>query len=108
MRILDEARHVLRVELRALQSTIDALDERFERAMRLLRQRRGKIVVTGVGKSGLIAQKIAATFNSTGSVAVFMHKSERRSSRWWATTNHAWRSGPTRRSCWWRPRKPTI
>lgn len=76
MRILDEAREVLRVESHALLSTIKNLDERFERAMRLLRRRKGKIVVTGVGKSGLIGQKIAATLNSTGSLAVYMHAAD--------------------------------
>lgn len=74
--IIEQAREVMRVELDALRATIDSLDERFAEAMRLLREREGKIIVTGVGKSGLIGQKIAATLSSTGSLAVFMHAAD--------------------------------
>jgi arabinose-5-phosphate isomerase len=76
MKTIDEAREVMRLELRALQATMRGLDRRFEQAMRLLKKRDGKIVVTGVGKSGLIGQKLAATFSSTGSPAVFMHAAD--------------------------------
>jgi arabinose-5-phosphate isomerase len=71
--ILEEARAILRKELAALENTTNALDEGFVRAVRLIQRAKGKLVVTGIGKSGLIGQKIAATMASTGTVAIFMH-----------------------------------
>lgn len=76
MNAVEEARQVLRVEMSALEMTLENLDEKFAHAMDLLRDRKGKIIVSGIGKSGLIAQKIAATFCSTGSPAVFLHAAD--------------------------------
>ncbi len=76
MNAIAEARAVLRVEIRALELTQKGLDEKFTQAMELLRTRKGKIVVSGIGKSGLIGQKMAATFSSTGSPAVFLHAAD--------------------------------
>ena len=70
------ARHVLDVELAGLTAVRDRIGESFDRALDLLHACRGKVAVTGVGKSGLVARKIAATFASTGTPALFLHASE--------------------------------
>jgi arabinose-5-phosphate isomerase len=72
----DTARRVLEIESRAIRDLVDRLDERFDRAVEMLAECRGRVVVTGMGKSGLIGQKIAATFSSTGRPANFMHPAE--------------------------------
>lgn len=71
--IMDTARETLRMESDALRSLENQLSDDFERVVRLIAASTGRIVVTGIGKSALIAQKIAATFNSTGTPAMFMH-----------------------------------
>src|SRR4051812_21381105 len=71
--ILQRAREILDEEIEALNLTRAAIDDRLARGVKLILDSRGKVVVTGVGKSGLVAQKLAATLNSTGTVAVFMH-----------------------------------
>ncbi len=73
---LETGRRVLRIESEAIAGLIDALDQRFESAVEMLFACRGRIVVTGMGKSGLIGRKIAATFASTGSPALFLHPAE--------------------------------
>ncbi|HBF33000.1 TPA: KpsF/GutQ family sugar-phosphate isomerase [Candidatus Sumerlaeota bacterium] len=74
--ILEDARELLQKEILALQETTDALDESFVQAVRLIQNAKGKVVVSGVGKSGLIGQKIAATMSSMGTVAVFLHPTD--------------------------------
>ncbi len=73
---LKRARRVLAIEIAALEAVRERLDERFDRAVALLAGCRGKVVVTGIGKSGLICRKIAATLASTGTPASFLHASE--------------------------------
>jgi arabinose-5-phosphate isomerase len=73
---LARARRVLDVESRALASIRDRLDGRFGDAIELLLACRGKVIVTGVGKSGIVGRKIAATLSSTGTPAVFLHAAE--------------------------------
>lgn len=73
---LKRARRVLAIEIAALEAVRERLDERFDRAVELLAACRGKVVVTGIGKSGLICRKIAATLASTGTPASFLHASE--------------------------------
>ena len=70
------AERVLRIEADAILGLIPKLDERFERAVELLRGCGGRVVVTGMGKSGLIGRKIAATLASTGTPAHFLHPAE--------------------------------
>ena len=72
-KVLAEARAILKKEIQALEQSCDALDDGFVAAIELIRRSRGKLVVTGIGKSGLIGQKIAATMSSTGTAAIFMH-----------------------------------
>ena len=74
--VLDEAREVLEVEARAILALGERLDSSFERAVDLLAACQGRIVTTGMGKSGIIARKLAATFASTGSPALFLHPAE--------------------------------
>jgi arabinose-5-phosphate isomerase len=69
-------RRVLAVEADALSAQAAALDERFVRAVDMLFAARGRIICTGMGKSGHVARKIAATFASTGSSAFFVHPAE--------------------------------
>jgi arabinose-5-phosphate isomerase len=70
------ARRVLRTEADAILGLIDRLDERFARAVVMLRDCSGRVIVTGMGKSGLICRKIAATLSSTGTPAFFLHPAE--------------------------------
>ena len=70
------AREVLKTEAAAILALVDRLDARFVRAVELLRDVRGRVIVTGMGKSGIIARKIAATFSSTGTPAFFLHPAE--------------------------------
>ncbi len=72
----NRARRVLDIEVRALAALRDRLDASFTRALDLLLACRGKIVVTGIGKAGVVGRKIAATLASTGSSAVFLHAAE--------------------------------
>jgi arabinose-5-phosphate isomerase len=75
---LDEGRAVLDIEIEALAAQRHALDESFARAAATILQMNGKLVVLGMGKSGIVARKIAATFASTGTPAFFVHAAEAR------------------------------
>lgn len=74
--ILDRGRRVLRLEAEAVTGTERRLDESFARAVRMLAGCQGRVIVSGVGKSGLIGRKIAATLTSTGTPATFLHPAE--------------------------------
>ena len=73
---LDTAKRVLRIEAEALTELIERLDARFERAVEILLSCKGRVIVIGMGKSGLIGRKIAATFSSTGTPSMFLHPGE--------------------------------
>lgn len=73
---LDEARRVLRIEAAAIEDMLARLDASFERAVDLLFECKGRVVVSGIGKSGLIGRKISATFASTGTPSFFMHPAD--------------------------------
>lgn len=70
------ARRVLQAEAAAVLALVDRIDERFSRAVAMVRQCRGRVIVTGMGKSGIICRKIAATLTSTGTPAFFLHPAE--------------------------------
>ncbi|MGH7812106.1 MAG: SIS domain-containing protein, partial [Candidatus Binatia bacterium] len=74
--LLKRAAEVLRIESNGILSIVGRLDENFVRAVELMRACRGKVVVTGVGKSGHICAKIAATLASTGTPSFFLHSGE--------------------------------
>jgi arabinose-5-phosphate isomerase len=70
------ARKVLQTEADAIIALIDRLDARFEQAVRILLECRGRVLVTGMGKSGIICRKIAATLSSIGTPAFFLHPAD--------------------------------
>ena len=72
----DLARRVIETEAAAVRALADRLDERFDAAVRLLDACTGRVIVTGMGKSGIISRKIAATLASTGTPAFFLHPAE--------------------------------
>jgi len=74
--MLDLARKVLKTEADAILSLMDRLDGEFERAVQLLFECKGRVIVTGMGKSGIICRKIAATLSSTGTSSYFLHPAE--------------------------------
>lgn len=73
---IPQGKRVLEIEARAIAGLVDRLDDRFTGAVDLLFRCTGKVVVSGMGKSGLIGQKIAATLASTGTPAFFLHPAE--------------------------------
>lgn len=74
--LLKRAADVLRIESNGILSIIDRLDDNFVRAVEFMRACGGKVVVTGLGKSGLVCQKIAATLASTGTPSFFLHSGD--------------------------------
>ena len=73
---LETAKRVLRIEARAIEEVMARLDGAFERAVDLLLDCKGRVVVTGMGKSGLVARKISATLSSTGTPSFFLHPAD--------------------------------
>ena len=76
MTVLDQAKDVFRKEANAILSLIDRVNEDFIRAVTLLQSCTGKVIVTGIGKSGIISQKIASTLSCSGTPALFLHPAE--------------------------------
>ncbi|ADQ16246.1 KpsF/GutQ family protein [Leadbetterella byssophila DSM 17132] len=74
--IIDTAKKVLADESEAIKSLISTIGSEFEEVVNLILNSRGKVVLSGIGKSAIIAQKISATLNSTGQKAVFMHATD--------------------------------
>jgi arabinose-5-phosphate isomerase len=74
--VLDQAKDVFRKEANAILSLIDRVNEDFIRAVTLLQSCTGKVIVTGIGKSGIISQKIASTLSCSGTPALFLHPAE--------------------------------
>ncbi|HDH05579.1 MAG TPA: KpsF/GutQ family sugar-phosphate isomerase [Nitrospirae bacterium] len=74
--LIDQAKNILRIEAEAVSALINRIDEAFAEAVDIMSLCTGKIVVTGMGKSGLIGKKIAATLASTGSPALFLNPAE--------------------------------
>ena len=70
------ARKVLQTEAASILALLPRIDERFDRAVELLHQCKGRVILTGMGKSGVISRKIAATLSSTGTPAYFLHPAE--------------------------------
>ena len=73
---LGSAHRVFTIEIEGLRAVADRLDDRFERAVETVFACRGRVVVTGMGKSGLVCRKIAATLASTGTASFFLHAAE--------------------------------
>jgi arabinose-5-phosphate isomerase len=75
-KILDIAKRVLRIEADAIIGLTEKLDSNFEKTIDIIFNSKGRVVVTGMGKSGLVGKKIAATLASTGTPAFFLHPAE--------------------------------
>ncbi|NCC24404.1 MAG: KpsF/GutQ family sugar-phosphate isomerase [Deltaproteobacteria bacterium] len=73
---IENGRRVLDIEVEGLRAVRDALDDSFARALEIMAGCRGRVVVCGIGKSGLVGRKIAATLSSTGTAAYFLHPVE--------------------------------
>lgn len=74
--IKEVAKKVIADEALAIQNLARFIDDDFEKVVRLIYNTKGRVIVTGIGKSAIIAQKIVATLNSTGTPAVFMHAAD--------------------------------
>jgi len=74
--VIDEAKRVLRVEAHSILDLLERIDESFLQAVDLLYRCKGRVVLMGMGKSGLVGRKIASTFSSTGTPAFFLHPAE--------------------------------
>ena len=73
---LRQAKEVLQIEAEGILKLIDKLDNEFIRAVELIYETKGRVIVTGIGKSGIVGRKIAATLSSTGTAALFLHPVE--------------------------------
>lgn len=73
---IEEARRVLRIEAQAILEMVERIGDQFVSAVEAIYACKGKVIVTGIGKSGLIGRKIASTLSSTGTPSVFLHPSE--------------------------------
>jgi arabinose-5-phosphate isomerase len=70
------AKEVLRIEAESISNLIDKVDHNFSKAIEIIYRSKGRVIVTGIGKSGLIGKKIVATLTSTGTPAIFLHPVE--------------------------------
>lgn len=73
---IKEAKRVLEIESQSIKDLIKKVDKNFERALQLLVRCKGRVVLTGMGKAGIIAQKISATMSSTGTPSLYLHSAE--------------------------------
>ena len=74
--IIGFGKEVVKLQSDSIKNLVDLIDENFENAIKLILDSKGRVVVTGIGKSAIIANKIVATFNSTGTPAIFMHAAD--------------------------------
>src|SRR5258708_16453986 len=74
--IIQIGKQIVRMEAAAVAALEHHLDEQFEKAVELIFSCKGRVVISGIGKSAVIAQKIVATFNSTGTPAIFLHAAD--------------------------------
>lgn len=75
-KILEIARETIETESKAIKALVDLLNDGFEKAVQVIFNCRGRVIITGIGKSAIIAQKLAASFNSTGTPSIFMHAAD--------------------------------
>lgn len=75
-RLIRQAREVLQIEAQGILDLVERIGPEFERAVDMILQSKGRVILTGIGKSGLIGRKISATFNSTGTPSLFLHPAE--------------------------------
>src|SRR4051812_19957537 len=73
---VEEGRRVLRIEAQAISDVAERLNGGFTKAVEMLMECTGKVIVTGIGKSGQVARKMASTLSSTGTPALYLHPAE--------------------------------
>ncbi len=76
MKFVEEAKRVLDIEANSILEVKGKLNEQFEKAVKLIQECQGKLIIAGIGKSGHIARKLASTFSSTGTPSLFLHLAE--------------------------------
>jgi len=74
--VIEQAKEVLKIEAQSILSLVERIGPEFEEAIELILNAKGRVILTGIGKSGLIGRKIAATLNSTGTPSLFLHPAE--------------------------------
>ena len=74
--IVEFGKEVIKLQSESIKNLVDLIDENFEAAIKLILDSKGRVIVTGIGKSAIIANKIVATLNSTGTPAIFMHAAD--------------------------------
>ncbi len=74
--VIHEAKKVLEIEAAGIMGLVDSIDRNFYQAVKLILKNKGRVIVTGIGKSGIVGRKIVATFCSTGTPALFLHPVE--------------------------------
>ena len=74
--IIEEARDVLKIEARGILNLVEKVGPEFEKAVEMVLRAKGRVILTGMGKSGLVGRKISSTLNSTGSPSLFLHPAE--------------------------------
>ncbi len=74
--VIAQVKEVLKIEAEAILGLMDRLGPAFERAVQIILKSKGRVILTGMGKSGLVARKISATLNSTGTPSLFLHPAE--------------------------------
>ncbi|MEW6702036.1 MAG: KpsF/GutQ family sugar-phosphate isomerase [Bacteroidota bacterium] len=74
--IISKGKEVIRIEGEAVLNLLNSVDKNFSQAVKMIYESKGRVVFTGMGKSGIIARKIVATMNSTGTAAIYMHPTD--------------------------------
>jgi arabinose-5-phosphate isomerase len=74
--VIEQAKEVLRIEAQSILDLIERIGHEFENTVDMILESKGRVILTGMGKSGLIARKISATLNSTGTPSLFLHPAE--------------------------------
>jgi len=74
--IIEFGKEVIKLQSESIRNLVELVDENFERAINLILESNGRVIVTGIGKSAIIANKIVATLNSTGTPSIFMHAAD--------------------------------
>ncbi len=74
--ILEQAKEVLKIEAQGILDLIDRVGEEFDKAVQIIVKSKGRVIITGMGKSGLVGRKISSTLSSTGTPSIFLHPAE--------------------------------
>ncbi len=74
--VIDQVKNVISIEAEGILGLIDRIGPEFEKAVEIILNAKGRVILTGIGKSGLVGRKIAATLNSTGTPSLFLHPAE--------------------------------